>query len=311
MSEVPVAFVKGEAVARETAIAAAQRLLARARLPVIAGLDTDVAGIRAALRLAEKFGGVLDHTGSLAELNVMRTNGTLAITPFEARRVCDLFLLLGPDLPEMRSGVPHLRLSGPSLSTDLAIVRALAAGRHISKSPKKLEAICTQIQKAKFGAAVWRAGSLAEPVVEMAAGLVRDLNATARFSSIILPTHGSGADQVLGWLTGFPSRTGLARGFAEHDPWIFDAKRLVESGETDLVVWISPSSPPWRRAVDTIAITTPEHRLKSAAIHLIAATPGRDHDAELWSAETGNFVHHPATAPSDAPSVATLLEQLA
>lgn len=304
---VPVAFVKGEAVALETAIAAAQRLLSRARLPVIAGLETDVAGIRAAVRLAEKFGGVLDHTGSLAELNVMRTNGTMAISPFEARRICDLFLLLGPDVPEMRAGVPHLQLSGPSLAGDLAMLRALIAGRRLHKPAKKLEALRAQVQKAKFGAAVWRAGDLAEPVVEMAIGLVRDLNAAARFSSVILSSHGTGADQVLGWLTGFPSRTSLARGFAEHDPWAFEAKRLVESGEADLAVWISPASPPWRRTIDTIAITPSEYRLKSAAIHLIAA----DRDGEVWSPETGSFIHRKATAPSDGLSVAAILGQIA
>jgi formylmethanofuran dehydrogenase subunit B len=304
---VPVAYVKGEPVAREAAIAAAKRLLERARLPVIAGLETDVAGIRAAVRLAEKCGGILDHTGSLAELNVMRSSGTMAITPFEARRICDLFLLLGPDLPEMRSGIPHLRLSGPTLTGNLAVLRAVAKGHQLRASSRKLETLCAQIQKAKFGAVVWRAGSLAEPVVEMAAGLARDLNVTTRFSTVILPSHGTGADQVLGWLTGFPSCTSLARGFAEHDPWTFDAKRLVESGEADLVVWISPSSPPWRRKVDTIAITSSDDDLKSAAIHLIAA----DHDGEVWSAETGSFVHRKATAPSDGPSAASLLGQLA
>lgn len=302
----PVAFVKGEPVAVETAIAAARRLLEQARLPVIAGLESDVAGIRAAVRLAEKFGGTLDHMGSLAELNIMRSNGTLIISPHEARRICDFFLLIGSDLPELRINVPHVRLSGPTLAGDLAALRALATGRRLHASSKKLEAICMQLQKAKFGAAIWHAGSLAEPIVEMAAGLVRDLNATTRFSSVILPSHNTGADQVLGWLTGFPSRTSLARGIAEHDPWAFDAKRLIDSGEADLAVWISPSPPPWRRKVDTIAITPSEVRLK-ATIQFIAT----DQDGEVWSAETGSFVHREAKASSDTPSVATLLGQLA
>jgi formylmethanofuran dehydrogenase subunit B len=127
---------------------------------------------------------------------------------------------------------------------------------------------------------------------------------------VVLPGRAAGCDQVLGWLTGFPARTSLARGIAEHDPWAFDAKRLVESGEIDLVVWISPSPPPWRRASDMIAITPAEHQLNGATVHLIAGTAGRDHGAELFSEETGSFIYREATAPSDAVSVASLLDRL-
>lgn len=306
-----VAFVKGAPAPLEEAIAAAARLVARARLTVVAGLETDVAGIRAAARLAEKVGGVLDCTdASSAELNIMRAGGSMVISAAEARRICDLFLLIGPGVSDIVPGVAHHRLSGPSLAADLACLRAMAAGRPLRNQPKRLKIILSAILKARFGAAVWRAGNLAEPVAEMATGLVRDLNASARFSSLILPERESGANLVLGWLTGFPARTSLARGLAEHDPWAFDAGRLVESGEADLVVWISSAAPPWRRRIGTIAITQADCRLDRADIQLIAATPGREHDAVLFDPEIGSFVHRGATARSDVVSVAALLERL-
>ncbi len=43
------AYVDGAAVPLETAIAEAARLLDAARLPLVAGLQTDVAGARAAI----------------------------------------------------------------------------------------------------------------------------------------------------------------------------------------------------------------------------------------------------------------------
>ena len=310
MDSVPVAFVSDEPVSLEAAVSEASRLLKRARLPVIAGLETDVAGVRAAVRLAERVGGVIDHAGSdasLRELSIIRTGGSMTISPAEARRICDLFLLIGSDVSELNPGVPHVRLAGSSLAGDLAVLRAMAAGRPLQNRPTKLKTNLASLQKARFGAAVWRSGSLAEPLVEMAMGLVRDLNTTARFSTVILPGRAAGADQVLAWLTGFPARTSLARGFAEHDPWAFDANRLVESGEADVAVWISPQKAPWRRKVDMIAIAAAEHRLDDAAIQLIA---GADHGGAIFAEETGGFVYREAASPSDRPSVAALLDRL-
>ena len=51
-------------------------------------------------------------------------------------------------------------------------------------------------------------------------------------------------------------RTGFGRGFPQHDPWLFDSRRLTASGETDCVLWISayrPAAP--REAPPTIALT--------------------------------------------------------
>ena len=52
-------------------------------------------------------------------------------------------------------------------------------------------------------------------------------------------------------MTGFPPRTGFGRGYPEHDPWRFEASRLVDSGEADAALWISAfdgEKPAWSRA---------------------------------------------------------------
>ena len=68
-----------------------------------------------------------------------------------------------------------------------------------------------------------------------------DLNAPTRFSGLPLAPadNAMGVLQTCGWMTGFPMRTGFGRGFPEHDPWLFDGQRLVDSGEADCVLWIS------------------------------------------------------------------------
>src|ERR1700709_1159632 len=97
------ARIDGRPVALETAIAEAAKLLGASRLPGIAGLGTDVAGARAAIALAERVGGVVDHMHSdvlLRGLSVMREAGAYVTTPNEARVRGDTLLLVGPGLFE-------------------------------------------------------------------------------------------------------------------------------------------------------------------------------------------------------------------
>ena len=77
--------------------------------------------------------------------------------------------------------------------------------------------------------------------IEMLFGLIDDLNAHTRFTGLPLAPgdNAAGVMQACGWMTGFPMRTGFGRGYPEHDPWRFDATRLVESGEADCALWIS------------------------------------------------------------------------
>ena len=97
------ARIDGRPVALEAAIAEAARMLAASRLPVIAGLGTDIAGARAAVALARRIGGVVDHMHAAAvmrDLAVMRQAGAYLTTPNEARLRGDTLLLVGPGLIE-------------------------------------------------------------------------------------------------------------------------------------------------------------------------------------------------------------------
>ena len=85
----------------DAAIQAAATLLSGARQPLIAGLAADIEGITAAIELARRLRGVVDHSGSAAllhDLNVMRNRGWIVTTPLEARARADLLLLAGPGL---------------------------------------------------------------------------------------------------------------------------------------------------------------------------------------------------------------------
>ncbi|MBP2648272.1 MAG: formylmethanofuran dehydrogenase subunit [Gemmatimonadetes bacterium] len=83
------------------AAATAARLLLGSRLPVIGGLATDVEGARAAGRLADRLGGVLDHMNSATFLRntmVLQDSGWIATTLSEVRNRADLLIVAGGDV---------------------------------------------------------------------------------------------------------------------------------------------------------------------------------------------------------------------
>lgn len=76
----------------------AAELLVRARLPVFGGLFTDIDGASAALALAEKLGGVVDHAtsdGLARAARVMRETGTTPASFGEVRNRADTIVVIG------------------------------------------------------------------------------------------------------------------------------------------------------------------------------------------------------------------------
>jgi len=353
------ARINGEPASLAAAAQRAAEILSAARLPVIAGLGTDVAGARASILLAERLRGAYDHMYSaqvFADLDVMRQAGLMFTTPNEARLRADVFLFIGKDLtkvwPAMMerlspAGIPPLGLAreprkvlwiapgrdgakveglavqtldSPDLPTALAALRACAAGRPVNcakSARRKLGEFAEVLKKARFGVAVWGGDSLDSLSIEMLHGLIRDLNKTTRFSGLPLgnDSNASGVVQTSGWMTGFPVRTSFGRGFPEHDTWRFDATRMVESGEADAALWISaygPETPPWKRNIPLVALASPQTAFaREPQARIEVGCPGIDHDAAEFSRETASIVGRVASQGSPAPSVATVVGQIA
>lgn len=90
----------GSAVTLDAAVQAAAQALGASRAPLVAGLATDVDGVRAALALAERVGAVVDHVhseGLYRNLAVLQRTGWIATTFAELRNRCDLLVVAGPD----------------------------------------------------------------------------------------------------------------------------------------------------------------------------------------------------------------------
>jgi formylmethanofuran dehydrogenase subunit B len=355
------ASIDGAPASLDDAAAAAARLLARSNQPLIAGLGADIDGARAAIRLAERVGGVIEHVHSAAllrDLDAMRETGVMLTTPGEAHVRADVLLLVGdglteawPDLnerllqPRARPEgadvkrriiwlAPHADArilgfggdievlaagAGATLAAQLAALRARVKEHTVAQAQiplTVLAALAVTLKGARFGVAVWTAESLGALEIEMLHGLVRDLNETTRFSTLPLaaPDNGVGVLAACGWTTGFPMRTGFGAGVPIHDPWRFDAERLVASGETDCVLWISAfgaSPPPWLTAVNVIALSMPTAEFAGEPnVRITVGRPGLDHDAVMHSSNAGTLVALAASARSATPSVAEALERI-
>lgn len=86
-------------VSYEAAVAAAAELLTTARQPMIGGLTADLAGVRAALGLADRIGAIVDSLHSeagLRNLAVDQSLGRFTATFGEIANRADLVVALGP-----------------------------------------------------------------------------------------------------------------------------------------------------------------------------------------------------------------------
>jgi len=94
-------LVAGSPATLEQATRAAARILGAAVQPLIGGLATDVAGMRAAVELADRCGAVLDHANSSAKFRNLlsfQDRGGITTTLAEVRNRADLLVVIGTDV---------------------------------------------------------------------------------------------------------------------------------------------------------------------------------------------------------------------
>ena len=225
---------------------------------------------------------------------------------------------LGPKSGEGKidgAEVETLSATREALPLILAALRARVGDRAVALAPavaRKIDAMAETLKAARFGVAIWSGSSVDTLVVEALQGLLSDLNATTRFTGVPIGARSgaAGVTQLSAWMTGFPPRTSFGRGYPEHDPWRFEAKRLVESRETDAVLWISAydgEAPPWKSGGPPLVTLAPKGVKAGRGLHIEVGRPGQDHDALEFSQAIVAFTLTKASAPSGALSVASAI----
>ncbi|HET7593995.1 MAG TPA: hypothetical protein VFK49_01015 [Stellaceae bacterium] len=173
--------------------------------------------------------------------------------------------------------------------------------------------IAERLKGARYGAILWEAAAFAPGEAQIAVGLVlhilRFLTLTTR--CVGLPLGGGdnaqGASQTMLWQAGWPGRISFATGTPEHDPWRFDAERLLAAREVDAMLWVaalSPTPPP-ATMVPTVALIAPDVTLAAPpAVEIRVGVPALDHAGTAVRADTVIALPLAAARPSALPSVA-------
>lgn len=353
-------YLKGQSADEASALEHAAELLGKARLPVIGGLLTDIAGAGAALALAERLGGVIDHDAGEAlsrSARLMRETGGCPASFGEVRNRADIVVLLGegplrrgPDLPHQlfptQEGLPRpgdnprelvvlggvkVKVGGevpvtaiPPGSRDLPTLIAMLAAAIAGRGPRnktrgadaKIAALAERLRGAAFPVFVYSPSDLDEPVMHLVLDMVRDLCVTTRAATLSMaaPGNGDGVNLCSAWTCGLPVRTRFVNGLPEHDPWLYATPRLIDSGETDALLWVDAleaeaANPP--TGVPTILLAGNTSRKGAADIVIEVASAARDHDAELYMPRISGIGVTKAAQPNrDRPTVAETLGRI-
>jgi formylmethanofuran dehydrogenase subunit B len=174
-----------------------------------------------------------------------------------------------------------------------------------------------RLKAARYAVVVWAPALLAQTGGDLIAHglleLVRQVTRTSRCSALALGGGGNlfGVNQVCIWQTGYPIRTAFGQGIPEHDPYRFSARRMVEEGEADALVWISAfgeASPPMRADVPTIVLApriAPEAR--AAAVCIPIGIPGLDHAGQVFRTDGVVALRLAAQRTTSLPDVSSIV----
>jgi len=101
LPQAPDPRIAGKPAALKDAVVRAAEILGNAKLPLIAGLSTEVQGMRAVMSLADKAGAVIDHmnsNGFMRNIQVVQNSGWQITTLAEVRNRVDLLVIVGTDI---------------------------------------------------------------------------------------------------------------------------------------------------------------------------------------------------------------------
>ncbi|MEN8761387.1 MAG: formylmethanofuran dehydrogenase subunit B [Thiogranum sp.] len=357
--------IQGHVCSLNEAVAHAADLLRNAQLPLFGGLGTDVAGARAALRLADRAGAVLDHMNSammLRNLLAVQDSGWMTATLGEVRNRVDLLLIFGSDIEKhaprfherffhnaesmfgQDTAVRELIMIGAQASAhtdahtttipcpadrlgEIAMtLRALLQGRPLQAEDvagirvAQLRDIVTRLTDAHYGVIAWVAAELDFPHAELAvqafSGLVKDLNTTTRCSG--LPLGGNNGDttfaQVATWQAGFPTGISLANGCPHFDPVQYNWKRLLDSDEADLLLWISAfdahHTPPSGNTPGIVLGRAGMLCEMEPEVYIPVATPGLHHAGHVYRCDNVVTIPLRSVCVSELPGVSTVLHAI-
>ena len=339
--------VAGKATDLETAIKAAAKILDKSNQPLFAGLGTEVQGMRALMRLAEKTSATLDHMHSEATVRntlALQNNGWQTTTLTEVKNRADLILAIGTDIVSshprffeklvwntdslFNKPKPDVIYFGDSAETSnlpelMNALNALANGKKLLTASvagvetESLRAILEKIKTAQYTVVVWSASNLkyanAELTVQSITRLIAKLNESTRVMG--LPLNSGDGDTSINntstWLSGYPTRSRFTNNQAEYNAQSFSTKQQLEN--CDALLWIStfnPYAPPGTNA-PTIVICHPNTQFtRTPDVFIPVGLPGLDHTGTMFRMDSAVALPLKKVRENNSPTLAQVIQKL-
>tara|TARA_B100001750_G_scaffold233305_1_gene233379 strand:+ start:17 stop:1258 length:1242 start_codon:yes stop_codon:yes gene_type:complete len=187
--------------------------------------------------------------------------------------------------------VEIIKLDSINLLNFISSIRKSINSKDSEAKDKKIFNLIELLKKTKYGSILWSISELQGDVSDLIVNeinlLIQDLNKFTRFSGLSLSgsDHILTVNEVLLWQTGFPIRTSFANGFPIHDIEQFSTKKLLDSKEVDLAIWINSFNEKKiiiNKKIKNVLIGIPNHPQKNDVdIFIPVGTPGLDHNSHL------------------------------
>ncbi len=205
----------------------------------------------------------------------------------------------------------------------VAVLRALVKDMPVSVSEvggialADLQQLADKLKKASYGVITWAAVTLdfdhAELTVQTVCELVKDLNAETRCSGFPLGGREGDqtANQVCGWITGYPARVRFSSDFPEYDPFLNGTDLMLSNGEADALLWVqafNASALPPDTAIPTIVVGRSGMKFtKEPDVFIPIGTPGIDHTGHAYRLDNVVAIRLRKLRDSGLPSTAEVL----
>lgn len=345
-----LASIDGTPCSLEAALEAAARVLAGSRQPLFAGMATDVAGARALYPLACAIGGICDGDASaLPLLRALQDRGQFTTTLAEVRTRADVVVFVGgvpldeAPLIGARCGIGealvaqrHVVVLGAQAGDEAALASWRGAGVSTQALPlhdgdllttlsllaapqpaAPWSELAERLRSARYAVFIGTASRLPPAhgalLVEAVNRLVGRLNASTRAAALWLgaPT----AQAVFTWLSGLPLRTRCGPYGLEHEPLLFESRRLLDDRAVDALLWVSSFEPLAPPPCDVPLIVCGPPPLAAAcmrqgAVFIAVATPGIGAAGHVFRTDGTVLMPLHAVRDDGLPNVADVARQL-
>jgi formylmethanofuran dehydrogenase subunit B len=184
-----------------------------------------------------------------------------------------------------------------------------------------LQGVADKLKAAKYSVITWAAGALAysqaELTVQTLSEMIKDINSQNTRSSG-LPLAGKEGDQtanqVCGWITGYPARIRFSRGYPEYDPYLNDANFLLDNGEADVLMWVhafNASAVPPITDLPVIVVGRSGMTFeKEPDVFIPVGAPGIDHAGHAYRMDNVVAIRLKKLRDSGLPSTAQVLSAI-